>query len=101
MQTHQGKPVGTWINAIVEWHMDSLFEQIERNATPHGLPDDVVAAVRNEISDLRTKLVATLTTLRLYLEDSSRNGGLTRQQLGKLQEELLLATIGASRARLS
>jgi transposase len=97
-QAHQGKPVSAWINAVVEWHMDALFELTDRNASAAG---DATAQLEAEIAELRTKLLAAIVSLQSFLDDPSRNAATARQQLGKLQEELRRAAMDARPARAS
>lgn len=100
VQAHQGKPASTWINAVVEWHMDSLFAEIERTSGS-GIQDDDALRLKADISDLRTKLLATLTALRIYADDPARNAPVVKRQLAKLQDELLQAAIGTRPAKIS
>lgn len=97
-QAHQGKPVSAWINAVVEWHMDALFELTDRNADAAG---DATAQLEEKIAELRTKLLAAIVSVQSFLDDPSRNAAVARQQLGKLQEELRRAAMDARTARAS
>jgi hypothetical protein len=95
-QAHHGRPLASWIDAVVEWHMDAMFAYLEKNAAAGGAPDS-----RGDIAALRRDLLATVTLLRTYIEEPGRNTAAIRQRLSQLEAALRQDTMTAGRSRAS
>jgi transposase len=82
-QAHHGKPISAWVEAVVEWHMDSLFAHME-SATPPQAP-----GTHTEMHELRTAMIEAITSLRAYVDDPDRNRTAVKQQLTTLRYDLM------------
>lgn len=109
MQENAGRPAPELVEAIVEWHMDKLFERQEQAWVPGmaGAQDPIVeklverfhqqhfkmAAERiaAEFAELRRNLRAALACINLCADDPVRNGANARATLQKLLNELARA----------
>jgi transposase len=94
--THQGRPLATWIDAVVEWHMDALFAHLERNTPQTGT---IAAEHDAQIASLRGDLLTAVVSLRAYIDDPRRNAASARQQLARLEFSLKQAALAAARSR--
>jgi hypothetical protein len=100
-QAFAGKPIDTWIDAVVEWHMDSLFRHSERSRNV-GATDSVSAdRIIADVTEIRNKFLVALTCLRHYVDDPARNAPATRAVLGTLFDEMSRPAELGSRARAS
>lgn len=93
-QTHQGRPLAAWLDAVVEWHMDELFAYMERNVPDSGA---LASEVDNQIASLRGDLLSAVTSLRAYIDDPRRNIAPVRHQLARLEISLKQATLARAR----
>ena len=114
-RAHEGKPISAWIDAVVEWHMDSLFGELDRaaaalDAAAHQRPETPAYKrdgyrtekhLTAEVADLRLKLFAAVGSLQSYLDDPARNAPRAKMQLGKLQDDLAQSFGSARKASIS
>lgn len=70
-QAHHGKPREAWIDAIVEWHMDSLFAY---TAALDGNSPPLLSRLARDFSGLQAELLRVLIGLRLYVDGPALNG---------------------------
>lgn len=105
-QLHQDKPVSTWIDDIVDWHLKSSA-QADEDAWIPGMAGEtarhVAQAVERfhqqrfkvtidrltaEIVDLRIKLLTALACMSSYADDPQNNVSATKATLKMLLSEL-------------
>lgn len=105
-RAHAGKPIAAWIDAVVEWHMDSLFGQEEQAWVP-GMAGEqdpfvekaverfnrhsfktTVARLSAETADLRKKLQTALACIGHYADNPAINGPDAKAKLQSLVDEL-------------
>jgi transposase len=95
-QNHHGRPIAAWIDAVVEWHMDALFEYLEK-VTPAERPVEW----QGDVEALRQSLLSTIALVRAYIEEPGRNTAAIRQRLAQLENGLRLGPTAGVRKRAS
>jgi transposase len=89
---HAGEPTSQWVEAIVEWHMDSLFAEGSDKHNEAARDDkgqqSAVARLATEMIDLRLCLLNALACLQSYADDPVHNAAPTKARLRQLIKEL-------------
>jgi hypothetical protein len=80
------------VEAIVEWHMDSLFAEGSDKHNEAARDDkgqqSAVARLATEMIDLRLCVLNALTCLQSYADDPVHNAAATKARLRQVIDEL-------------